>query len=151
MLETLLKIWIKNKLILSIWLVTASLSGITLFLSPKNPLLLLVCSVNRPSLSKILLLLILLSSGLISSLVILYIYNSKFKQYSFSIDAGSWIHKTDATKRICAACRVDNVFSPLYLDSVTSCFICPKCDNKSKNIPIVIIKGNITMTIEEVT
>lgn len=125
-MKSLLTLWIKDKIIRTIWLLWLPLSGIVLSLPPKNFLFSSVSTLNREWLYKILLELLLIALGLLISLIVLY--NRQKSEISFKTcewiqDPGIWKHKVNGLN-YCPHCAPDP--SPLFTDNNKSWF-CSKC------------------------
>ncbi len=122
MIPTILKTLIKDKTLLTLWLSIAFLCGLTLYLSPENPLLLLVSLLTKGWIEKIVVLLLLVSMGLLISLFILH----KQQKVKINIQTCEWIknppvwkHRTNGLY-YCPRCAPRS--SPLSPD-----LYCPKC------------------------
>ncbi len=57
----------------------------------------------------------------------------KFENYQFDPLSGAWVHKDNKTKRVCAKCKIGNIFSPLHLSDNQKAFECSNCGKKTAN------------------
>ena len=124
----MLKMWIKDKFLLTIWLSIAFLCVTILSLSHENLLLSLVSLLTKGRTEKIILVLLLLITGLIISLCILYRKQAvriNFQTCEWIQNPGIWKHKTNDLY-YCPHCAPEP--SPLSTDNDKSWF-CPKCSN----------------------
>lgn len=114
------KILTSNKLILSIWSVIAFLLVASWSLSPEDLPELIVSELTKISLIKIALVLLLISFGLLISLLILHIKQKKqinFQTCNWLSDPGIWEHKINGIE-FCPTCH-----SPLSSEAY-----CAKCE-----------------------
>ena len=119
-MKSILQLWIKNKILLTIWLSWLLLSGIVLSLPPKNFAFSCVSLLQKEWLCKALLELLLLSLGLLLSLFILHKKRKleiNFQTCDWLSDPGVWKHKT-TNVLFCQKCH-----SPL-----SSELYCAKCE-----------------------
>ncbi len=109
MIVSLLKIWIKNKALLTLWIVLTSLLAIILSLSPESPFLSLVSILTKEGSDKIIWVLLLILIGLIISLLII---NRKYKEkiniqeFTFIDPPGYYTHPK-YSYWICPHCLID--------------------------------------------
>ena len=131
MLQTILKIWIKNKLLLTMWLLLTSLCILILSLAPENPLLSLVSVLTKEQTEKIILVLLLVLIGLLVSLIITYLKNkNRINLQEFTlIDPPGYYTHPKYSYPICQNCLIKtDLISPVsQIDENTwFCNICEK-------------------------
>ena len=123
---SILKNSIKDRILLTIWLLITLLCATILYLSPENPLLSLAALLPKGWLPKIALVLLLISIGLTISLFILYrkqVVKINSKTCEWIQNPGIWKHKTNDL-HYCPRCAPNP--SPLSTDNDKNWF-CPKC------------------------
>jgi len=142
MIETIAKIWTQNKILLTIWIVISFLCIAILSLSPENLLVQLVSVLTQGWSAKIILILIVLSLGLLSSLIASNKneWKKEKKKYEL-VKIGEGVHVFSLKKEyeasmpshyICPKCHHENKISILvaeYTSSKESKYICPECHN----------------------
>jgi uncharacterized iron-regulated membrane protein len=124
MIPTILKMLLKDKILLAIWLSIASLSGLVLSLPSDSHLLLLASLLEKGWIEKIALVLLLISIGLIISLFILHKKQTtqiNSQTCEWIKDPPVWKHRTNGLY-YCSRCAPDP--SPLSSD-----WFCPKCSH----------------------
>lgn len=130
MIPTILKNSIKDQLLLTLWLLVTFLCGLILYLAPENHLLSLVSLLPKEWISKIILVLLLVSIGLIISLLILHRRHKQkinLQEFTFVDPPGYFTH-------------------PKF-----SYPICPICLNKTKLISPVSKEGYCTVCKEPIS
>lgn len=112
-------------MLLTMWLLIASLCISILSLSPENPLLLLVYTLTKEWIEKIILILLLVLIGLMLSLFILHRKNKekiKIQEFNFVDPPGYYTHP-EYSYPICPSCLIkNNLKSPVSKEGY--CTVC---------------------------
>lgn len=130
MIQTILKTWIKEKILLTIWLLITFLCVTVLYLSPEILLLSLVSLLTKGWTEKIILVLLLISIGLMLSLLILHRKNKekiKIQEFTFVDPPGYYTHPKYPNQKICPSCLIKTkLISPVVKDG--NAWYCTVCD-----------------------
>lgn len=120
-MKSILKLWIKNETLLTIWLLWLILSGIILSLPPKNFIFSCVSLLHKEWLYKTLLELLLLSLGLLLSLIILH----KKQKSEINSQTCDWLHDPGVWKH-----KISGInFCPICHFPLSSKLYCAKCSH----------------------
>jgi hypothetical protein len=102
----IIRLWLKDRFHLSLWLLISLLISCSWLLSDSNILIQAIGQILEPILAKILLTLLLLSLGLLASLIALsrkFHTKPNLKDYDYIENPGYYVHKTTKDK-YCGNC-----------------------------------------------
>ncbi|MBC8199257.1 MAG: hypothetical protein ISS67_05505 [Desulfobacterales bacterium] len=115
MIQSVIKIWIKNKILLSVLILCLFLLGLLWPLDPAHSLIKTISLLETQLLVKLLVSGFLLSIPLITAMIILYKSNNakiNIDDYDFNEETGLYTHKKTKIK-YCTSCLLKNISSPV--------------------------------------